>query len=136
MNPHERHRITTRVLAEEMAKPYIYGKSDCFALGCRQADAMDPSLKLSKKYLGTYDSLAGAQRALRRAGHRTLQSFWGAILPSCAPAEARLGDVGVVQVGKAQHVVVFLGTRLVSKGENGRSEHSLSECIAAFRTGD
>ncbi len=131
-----RFKTVERVVREELAKPYAFGSADCWALGCRVADALDPKLGMSEKYLGGYDTWQGAQKALRAQGYRTLDAFLASLLAPCAPAAARHGDLAVVQVGRAQHVAVCVGTRFISKEEKGRLHFEVSDCIAAFRTGD
>lgn len=124
--------IVERVLGEEMALPYDPGKADCFFLGCRMADALGRS-KLAELYAGTYQTLLGAQRALRKHGFRTLSDLFGSHFERCAPAQARMGDLVVLKLNDGEHVGVCLGTRFVTKTSRGRSDHSVDECVTAFR---
>lgn len=138
----DRFRIVSQTLAAELARPYIHGESDCFFLGCRVADALDMphgALNLVERYGGAYSTLLGAQRALRKHGFATLAELFASHLPACAPAEARLGDIVILDLtigGKrGQHVGVCLGARFVTRSERGRSDHGVGDCVAAFRTG-
>ncbi|WP_246671795.1 hypothetical protein [Mesorhizobium sp. B2-2-3] len=130
-----RFEIVAETLKAEMAKPYVYGESDCFFLGCRMADALDTTLGLVKKYSGSYTTLAGAQRALRRRKCKSLVQLFARHLEPCAPAEARTGDLVILQVGPAEHVGICMATRFVTKTERGRADYDLSACKAAFRLG-
>ena len=130
-----RFQIVAETLKAELAKPYAYGESDCFFLGCRMADALDPSLGLVGKYSGSYTTLAGAQRALRRRKCKSLVQLFARHLTPCGAAEARTGDLVILQIGPAEHVGICMATRFVTKTERGRTDHNLSDCIAAFRLG-
>lgn len=133
------------MLTEELAKPYEEGSADCFMLGCRTADALNPALGLVKRYGGRYTTLAGAQRALRREGCRSLVELFARHLPQIAPARAQTGDLIIVStpalsvagkpVRMAEHVAVCFYQRLVSKTERGRTDFGLEAAIAAFATG-
>ncbi|MGH0227901.1 DUF6950 family protein [Sinorhizobium meliloti] len=132
-----RFRIVEATLARELAKPYAYGSADCFMLGCAFIDALTGSA-VADKYRGTYRTLAGAQRALRRRGHISLVSFFAAELGQepKGGAEARLGDLVILRLADgAEHVGVCLGSRFVTKTERGRSDHGLADVIAAFHLG-
>jgi len=131
-----RFRTVESVLLEELAKPYVYGVADCFMLGCRTADALDPMAGLVDLYQGAYSTLAGAQRALRRRGCKSLAELFARHLDPCAPAEARNGDLAILRLADgAEHVAICVGGRFVTKTERGPSWHGVTECIAAFRTG-
>jgi hypothetical protein len=132
-----RFRIVEATLERELAKPYAYGSADCFMLGCAFVDALTGSA-LAGKYRGAYRTLAGAQRALRRRGHRSLVSFFVDELQQepKGGAEARLGDLVILRLSdSAEHVGICLGARFVTKTERGRSDHGLADVIAAFHLG-
>lgn len=130
-----RFRIVAETMRQEMAKPYAYGEADCFFLGCQMADALNPKLGLVAKYSGSYSTLAGAQRALRRRKCKSLAELFAQHLEPCAPAEARIGDLVIIRLAGVEHVGICLGTRFVTKTERGRADYPLSDCIAAFRLG-
>jgi len=132
-----RFRIVEATLTAELAKPYAYGTADCFFLGCAMIDALTGA-ETSKKYLGSYKTLAGAQRALRKRKHKSLVTFFEAELdqPSKGAAEARLGDLVILRLADgAEHVGICLGTRFVTKTPDGRQDYGLGEVIAAFHIG-
>lgn len=132
----DRFETVRDTLAAELAKPYTYGDSDCFFLGCQMADALDPKLGLVEKYHGSYSSLRGAQTALRRRKCKSIAELFARDLEPCGPAEARLGDLVILHLEDgAEHVGICLGARFVTKTEQGRSDHTLFDCIAAFRCG-
>lgn len=129
-----RFRTLERVVTEEMAKPYQYGVADCFFFGCRVADAFDPSREMVKTYSGSYRTLMGAQKALRKRGHKSLAELFRKHLTPCAPAQAGLGDIVILQLADGEHVGVCAGTHYITKTERGGSNHNLSAVKAAFRT--
>ena len=130
-----RFQIVDATLKAELRKPYVYGQADCFFLGCQMADALSPKLGLVKRYSGSYSTLAGAQRALRRRKCKSLAELFKRHLAPCAPAEARIGDLVIIGLAGVEHVGICLGTRFVTKTERGRADYALSDCIAAFRLG-
>ncbi|MBZ9600761.1 DUF6950 family protein [Phyllobacterium chamaecytisi] len=129
-----RFQIVEATLTAELAKPYEYGIADCFFLGIAMIDALSCS-DLRKKYSKDYRTILGAQKALRKRGHKSLVTFFETIAEPCAPAQARLGDIVILQLGPHEHVGICLGTRFVTKTDAGKSYHPLSDCIAAFRAG-
>jgi hypothetical protein len=131
-----RFEIVSAAIDVEMAKPYAHWPhADCFFFGCRVADALDPLLGLERAYSGTYRTLLGAQKALRKRGFKSLTELFAAHLAPCAPAEARIGDIGIVHLADGDHVSVCVGMRFLTKTARGRSFHDLADCTAAFRVG-
>lgn len=122
------------VIEAELAKPYAYGEADCFFFGCRIADAFDPERKMVKTYSGSYKTLLGAQRALRKRGYSSLVDLFAAHLTQCGAAKAQDGDIAILQLSDGEHVGVRIGGRFVTKTEHGPSYHDLSAVKAAFRT--
>lgn len=131
-----RFEIMTPVLQAELDKPYVFGESDCFFLGCQMADAYDPSREMTFSYWRSYRTLAGAQRALRKRGHKSLTSFFEQHLERVSPAQAQVGDIVVILIENGEHVGICLGAsgRFVTKTADGPSYHRMADCIAAFRT--
>jgi hypothetical protein len=129
-----RFEIVEATLSAEMAKPYEYGISDCFFLGIAMIDALARTNRRST-YAKDYRTILGAQKALRRRGHKSLVTFFETIVEPCAPAAARVGDIVILQLGAHEHVGICLGQRFVTKTDHGQSYHNLSDCIAAFRAG-
>lgn len=136
----DRFRIVEKVLSEELAKPYDYGdpdKSDCFFMGCAMIDALTGT-ELVKKYAGTYNSLAGAQKALRRRKHKSLVTFFGQILGQepVGAAEAGMGDIAILRLSDgAEHVAICTGLRFVTKTPQGRQDYGIPEVISAYKIG-
>lgn len=87
-------------------------------------------------YWRSYKTLAGAQRALRKRGHKSLKSFFAEHLETVPPASAQVGDIVVILIDNGEHVGVCLGAsgRFVTKTADGPSYHRVGECLAAFRT--
>ena len=124
------------VLQAELEKPYVFGESDCFFLGCQMADAFEPSREMTFSYWQSYKTLPGAQRALRKRGHKSLTSFFAQQLEAVSPAQAQVGDIVVIHIENGEHVGICLGAsgRFVTKTADGPSYHRVADCIAAFRT--
>lgn len=130
-----RFETVKATLDAERAKPYVYGRSDCFMLGIAMIDALSGS-KLRAKYEGCYSTLLGAQRALRRRKHKTLADLFQKHLGEpVAPALAQLGDLVILRLADGEHVGICLGARFITKTERGCTLHSLPDCITAFRIG-
>lgn len=129
-----RFEIAQPVIEAELAKPYAYGVADCFMFGCRMADAFDGSRGMVATYGGSYKTLTGAQRALRRRGFTSLVEFFSTHLEQCAPGAAQIGDLAVIQLADGEHVGVCVGLKFITKTERGRSLHDVSAVKAAFRT--
>jgi hypothetical protein len=72
-----------------------------------------------------------------KEGHKTLVTFFAGILEPCAPAMARIGDLGIIQIGNAEHVAICMGSngRWFTKTETGPSYHDMTAVKAAFRAG-
>ena len=130
-----RFRVVEATIAAELAKPYVYGESDCFLLGCRTADALDPNLGLVDRYWKSYSTLSGAQRALRRRNCRSLAELFARHLQSIAPAMARMGDIAVLSFNGEEHVAICVTGRFVTRTERGSAFHGVTDCLAAFRVG-
>lgn len=132
-----RYRIVEQTLNAELEKPYSFGIADCFMMGCAMVDALS-GREMANKYQGSYKTLAGAQRALRKRKHKSLATFFAAELeqdPKGA-AEAQLGDLVILRLSDgAEHVAICVGSRFATKTPRGREDHGLSEVIAAFSIG-
>lgn len=127
--------MVDETLRAELAKLYAYGSADCFLLGCQMADALDMGRGLVSTYGGSYKTLMGAQRALRKRGCKSLVDLFARHMTPCAPAQAALGDLVILDVGGAEHVGVCLSsTRFVTKTEAGPAYFGLGSVKAAFRT--
>jgi len=129
-----RFEIASAVIKSELKKPYEYGKSDCFFLGCQIADAFEPSREMVKKYVGSYTTLLGAQRALKKRKFKSLSDLFGKHLDSCAPAAAQYGDIVILSLEGIEHVAICVGDLFLTRTENGREFHPLNRVSAAFRT--
>lgn len=130
-----RFEIVSRVIEEEMAKPYEFGSADCFLLGCRVADALDPSRGMTATYSGRYKTQKQAQRLLLKLGHRSLVGLLETHLEPCGPALARMGDIVVVDRDGEEHITICsTSTRFIGKIETGRTWFWLDDAVKAFRT--
>lgn len=132
-----RFRKVEATLTAELAKPYAYGTADCFFMGLALIDALEGSQR-ARKFAGSYKTLAGAQRALRRRGHSSLVSFFSAELDRLVlgGAEACFGDLVILRLlDGAEHVAVCLGTRFRTKTPDGARDYALDTVVAAFHIG-
>lgn len=133
-----RFEIVCETMADELGKPYEYGVADCFMLGCRMVDALTGS-DLCGAYGGSYVTLAGAQKALRKEGCKSLADFFsGKIgLEPVAPAFARIGDLAILELDhkgrKAEHVAIFNGRTFTTKTDSGSSSHGFDAVKACFK---
>lgn len=127
-----RAEIVTQTVMQELAKPYTYGKSDCFFMGMRVVDAVRGT-KHCKTYAKDYRTLAGAQRALRKRGHKSLTTFFAEHLEQIPAGQCVLGDLVVAERQGAEHVAVCTGTGFVGKTESGSTPFPISEIKAAFK---
>ena len=132
-----RFDIVSRVMADELGKPYEYGVADCFMLGCRMIDALTGSAH-SKTYGGSYDTLAGAQKALRKQGCKSLSQFFLKLgLETVTPAFCRIGDLAVLEIDHngrmAEHVAIFNGRTFTTKTETGSASHGFDAVKVAFK---
>lgn len=130
-----RFEIAQPVIEAELAKPYAYGGADCFVFGCRIADAFDKRRQMVKTYAGTYRTLMGAQKALRKRGFNDLADLFAKHLePYDGASSAQFGDLVILQLADGEHVGVCVGARFLTKTAHGLSFHDLSAVKAAFRT--
>lgn len=73
-------------------RPFALGSFDCVRMVAFHLRQLGHTPPLSKG--GSYTTLLGAKRALRRAGHASLAAALDALgFPPIAPAEALVGDV-------------------------------------------
>ena len=133
-----RFEIVSRVMADELGKPYEYGKADCFMLGCQMIDALTGS-DHAGTYGGTYDTMAGAQRALRKQGCKSLSQFFlkKIGLETVTPSFARIGDLAILELDhsgrKAEHVAIFNGRTFTTKTETGSASYGFDAVKACFK---
>lgn len=133
-----RFEIVSRVMAEELSKPYEYGVADCFLLGCRMVDALTGS-DLCGAYGKSYVTSTGAQKALRKQGCKSLTNFFADKigLEPVAPAFARIGDLAILELDhkgrKAEHVAIFNGRTFTTKTDIGSASYGFDAVKACFK---
>ena len=135
-----RFETVQATLQAEIAKPYAYGSADCFFTGLAMIDALNGTDHVSD-YRGRYKTLAGAQKALRADGHKSLVTFFEVLGgPRIAPLQASIGDIGVIALpveGKkrlAEHVGVHDGRGWWVKTEDGVRKFDSAQATSAYRT--
>ncbi|MDB5458158.1 MAG: hypothetical protein JWP92_3743 [Caulobacter sp.] len=87
-----------------MARPFAFGKTDCVRMAAFHLRKMGHRPSLVKA--GSYSSLIGAMRALRRTGFASLPDALDAMgLPRIAPAAALVGDLLALPGEDALHAL-------------------------------
>ncbi len=133
-----RLETVSRVMADELGKPYEYGKADCFMLGCRMIDALTGSAHCVT-YADRYDTLTGAQKALHKEGCKSLSQFFlkKIGLETVTPAFCRVGDLAVLELDHngrmAEHIAIFNGRTFTTKTEAGSASHGFDAVKVAFK---
>jgi hypothetical protein len=130
----DRIAIVDRVFAQEMAKPYVEGVSDCFFLGLADIDALRGT-EFSSEYAGVYKTLRGSQHALRRRGHTSLTTFFPTLgLESIPAGRCAPGDIGIPVTDGVEHIAIFTGAAFRSRGPDGDLVFRLADIAAACRS--
>lgn len=89
-------------------RPFAWGSRDCGQMLKAHLRNMGHQVKLAGG--GEYQSLLGAQRALRRLGYGSLAAALDARYPRILPAEAIVGDVlALPSTGKLDAIFIALG---------------------------
>jgi len=126
-----RAEITTRILTEARRAPYAFGVNDCFFMGLRQIDAIQGTAH-AEEHKGVYSTLSGAQRALRRRGHKSLVTYYATLLRPIGWGSARIGDLAIVEIDGAEHVGIHGGLGWHSITESGPRRWDLQLAKQAF----
>lgn len=127
----ERAAITARIFKAARSEPYAYGVNDCFFMGLRQIDAIRGTAH-EAGHAGAYTTLLGANRALRRKGHRTLVTYLAGFVQEIAWGSARIGDLAVIEIDRAEHVALHGGQGWLSITEGGPVSWPLAQAKQAF----
>jgi hypothetical protein len=127
-----RFDIVNDTLEKELAKPYKFGKSDCFYLSLAVIDALTKTT-LRKKYLNIYTTFNGAQKAMKKRGFASIGDLFKEHLEEIAPAMAVIGDVVVLDFLGMEHSAICVGSKFVTKTQEGRSFHVLDDVKSAFK---
>lgn len=127
-----RFETAASICAAEAGKPYRYGVSDCFMLGCRMADAI-AGRTMAATFGGSYSTLLGANRALRRRGYASLVGFFEDRFPRIGAGSAIPGDLAVALLADGEHVCVCVDHhRFATKTPAGMRLLPPSAMLAAF----
>jgi hypothetical protein len=133
------------VLAFHQSEPFAWGRSDCIVQIADAEKAMTGHDRMGE-VRGSYTSAAGATRARRAAGYRSLPAMLAANFEECPPALARRGDCGLVRVqhGKRTELaaVLVVGAFVQGKAvpayagaDSGRVFLPRSRLVKAYRIG-
>ncbi len=122
----------SRALWEELKKPYELGGSDCFSLLAAGVRAIRGEF-LDAKLLDSYSCRISSVRVLRREGFSDLSGY---LLDRFEPVEilrATTGDPVVLNLNGLDHFGFCVGSRFVTKLEQGRVQLTSDRVLAAVR---
>lgn len=118
-------------------RPFKFGKYDCGQMVRFHLRAVGRPIKSAKA--GSYHSLLGAKRALRRLGHESLLDLMDAHFPRIPPAAAVVGDVIAMpgMEGPGALAVRLTNGRVLcyAEGAEGAIVGQPQEFVAAWRVG-
>ncbi|SEU03385.1 DUF6950 family protein [Paracoccus homiensis] len=125
-------------LDRQRLTPFEWGGHDCalgFAGGIVEALTGED---MAAPYRGTYRSLRSAKAVLRDAGAADLGDFVATLLPEIDPAQARIGDLGIIETPDAfgQGLCMVDASTLLVLTNNGHGHKPRSAMIRAFRVGE
>lgn len=127
-----------REIAAARNKCFRWGVFDCalFAADCALAMTGED---LAAPFRGRYESEEGADQALGRRGHATLELYvTGRLGPPVAPSFARRGDAVLVAsntLGPALAIVGLSGTEIHLAAQKGLADLPLRLASKAWRVG-
>lgn len=127
-----RSALVSGIIRTALAEAYAYGVNDCFFLGLKVIDGLQGTSHI-KSFAGSYRTLTGAHRALRKRGHETIVTLYAELLPIIPWGHARIGDLAVVDIDGAEHVAVHGGQAWMSITEDGPRSWPLHLAKSAFR---
>lgn len=127
-----RSATVARIIKTARDDPYAYGGNDCFFLGLRVIDTLQGTSH-AKAFAGSYRTLRGAHKALRKRGHTSVVTLLAELVPDIPWGRAQIGDLAVVDVDGAEHVAVHGGQSWMSITEAGPRSWALSAAKSAFK---
>ncbi|WP_422371351.1 DUF6950 family protein [Hoeflea sp.] len=127
-----RATVVSEIIKAARAEPYAYGINDCFFLGLKVIDALQGTSHVDA-YTGSYSTLKGAQKALRKHDHTSLITFLSELGEPVAWGRSRIGDIAIVEVDGAEHVGIHGGQSWHSITEAGPAAWPLHFAKRAFR---
>lgn len=87
-----RNRALQKTADKYRGKPFVWGKNDCVKMARSHLVAMGHK----PPKMPSYRSATGAKAALKKAGYRTLESLFDALLLRIAPAAMLPGDIALM----------------------------------------
>ncbi len=127
-----RAQIVSGLVKTARKEPYAYGVNDCFFLGLKVIDALQGTSHV-KAFSGAYTTLLGANRALRKRGHKSIVTLYSEMVEPIAWGQSCIGDLAVVEVDGAEHVAVNGGQAWHSITEAGPRSWPLHLAKCAFK---
>ena len=114
---------------------FAWGRADC----CTFAAACVEAVTGTRPYpdeVGRYRGLAGSRRRLRARGFTSIADGVAALFPEIAPVMAGRGDLGIVQRGASETIVVGVGPRFITLAPSGGFEAVRHDQLSrAYRVG-
>jgi len=124
--------LVSSLIRRARIEPYSPGQNDCFFLGLRIIDAVKGTAHV-KAFSGSYKTLTGAHKALRKRGHKSVVALMSELLPVIPWGSATIGDLTVVEVDGVEHVGVHGGQAWHSITAAGPRSWPLNLAKAAFK---
>ncbi|MCY0146142.1 hypothetical protein OEG84_25040 [Hoeflea sp. G2-23] len=127
-----RAQIVSNIIKTARKEPYAYGVNDCFFLGLKVIDALQGTSHV-KAFSGSYKTLRGAHRAMRKRGHGSVVTLYDEMLSEIPWGQSRIGDLAVVLLDDGEHVGVNGGQAWHSITEAGPRSWPLHLAMCAFK---
>lgn len=117
-----------------MRTPYRWGSHDCamFAAGCVAAITGED---FAAEFRGGYSDEEGARILLARLGCADVGDLAARYLPEIPPAEARRGDVVMIEGKFGPFLAIVDGRTAVGPTARGLSHTQVSEAVRAWGVG-
>lgn len=101
-----------------MRTPYAWGRHDCALFAAGAVEAMT-GVDFAADYRGKYDDEDGARRVLTTIGCEDVGDLASRYLPEIMPAEARRGDVVMIEGQRGPFLAVVDGRTAVGPSARG-----------------
>lgn len=117
-----------------MRTTYEWGRHDC-ALFAAGAVAATTGVDFAQDFRGTYDDEEGARRVLASIGCADVGDLASRYLPEIAPAEARRGDIVLIDGVRGMFLAVVDGRTAVGPTLRGLAHTPLNLALRAWAVG-
>jgi len=114
------------------AQPFRPGTVDCAQAAAIAVLAMTGT-DLRATFKGSYSSLKGGFKILRKAGYSDLADLVGQYFPEVPVAFGQVGDIAVLTSGKQPALGIVQGARIYIRAQTGLATASLLSAERMFR---